>query len=112
VKIWKSGKPITPKHIVLGHHEAEAEQYEYDGTDAEVHQVFHDDVARVFRAGKPVSTIAKPPCIKNTSAAPIRNQTGNTTPFTASRISVMWNTSLAKKNNQEGAAWFTDSALA
>ena len=51
----------------------------------------------LFARVKPVSTIAKPPCIKNTSAAPIRNQTGNTTPFTASRISVIEN-SLLKIN--------------
>ena len=31
---------------------------------------------------KPVSTIAKPACIQNTSAAPIKNQTPNTLSFT------------------------------
>ena len=33
---------------------------------------------------KPASTIAKPACIQNTSAAPIRNQTENTSLETAS----------------------------
>ena len=35
---------------------------------------------------KPVSTMAKPACIQNTSAAPIRNQTANTEPLTLSMI--------------------------
>ena len=32
-----------------------------------------------FARVNPVSTIAKPPCMRKTNAAPIRNKTGNTT---------------------------------
>ena len=39
-----------------------------------------------FARVKPVSTIAKPACIKNTSAAPMRNHTPNTSPDAVSRI--------------------------
>ena len=35
---------------------------------------------------KPVSTMAKPACIQNTSAAPIKNQTANTVPLTFSMM--------------------------
>ena len=35
---------------------------------------------------KPLSTMAKPHCIKNTSAAPIKNQTPNTLSETADKI--------------------------
>ncbi len=37
-----------------------------------------------FALVKPVSTMAKPACIKNTSAAPIRNHTPNTSLVTLS----------------------------
>ena len=37
-----------------------------------------------FARVKPVSTIAKPACIKNTRAAPIRNHTPKTIPFVSS----------------------------
>ena len=40
-----------------------------------------------FALVKPVSTIANPACIQNTSAAPIRNQTPNTSPFKTLKIS-------------------------
>jgi len=40
-----------------------------------------------FALVKPVSTIAKPACIQNTNAAPIKNQTPNTSPLTALIIS-------------------------
>ena len=38
---------------------------------------------------KPASTIAKPACMKNTSAAPIKNQTPKTSPEIASMIVVL-----------------------
>jgi hypothetical protein len=40
---------------------------------------------------KPLSTIAKPHCIKNTSAAPIKNQTPNTLSLTALKIELLIN---------------------
>ncbi len=40
-----------------------------------------------FALVKPVSTMAKPACIQKTSAAPIKNQTPNTSPFTMLKIS-------------------------
>ena len=42
-----------------------------------------------FALVKPVSTIAKPACIKNTSAAPIKNQIPKTSVPTASLIIVV-----------------------
>ena len=40
-----------------------------------------------FALVKPVSTIANPACIQNTSAGPVRNQTPNTSPFKTLKIS-------------------------
>ena len=40
-----------------------------------------------FARVKPVSTMAKPACIQNTSAAPIKNQTPNSSPLTSLKIS-------------------------
>ena len=40
------------KQIILRHHQAEAQENEHHGPDAEVHQVFHDDVARVLGPGE------------------------------------------------------------
>ena len=42
-----------------------------------------------FALVNPVSTIAKPACIKNTNAAPIKNQIPNTSVPTVSEICVM-----------------------
>ena len=39
-------------YIILGHHEREAEQYENNRTDTEIHEVLHDDVAGIFRTGE------------------------------------------------------------
>ena len=44
-----------------------------------------------FALVNPASTIAKPACIQNTNAAPIRNQTPKTIPFTDSKISPLIN---------------------
>ena len=40
-----------------------------------------------FALVNPASTMANPACIQNTSAAPIKNQTANTWPFTTLKIS-------------------------
>ena len=40
------------KDIVFCHHQTEAEENENNGSDAEIHQVFHDDVAGVLGACK------------------------------------------------------------
>ena len=42
-----------------------------------------------FARVKPASTIAKPACIQNTSAAPIKNQTANTCSDVASVTSAL-----------------------
>ena len=42
-----------------------------------------------FRRVKPASTIAKPACIQNTSAAPIRNQTLKTIVFASIEMTIL-----------------------
>ena len=46
------GDADEAEESVLSHEEPGSEQYENDGAEAEVEQVFHDDVACVFGAGK------------------------------------------------------------
>ncbi len=46
------GHADEPEEVVLRHHEAESQQHEDDGSDAEVHQVLHDDVACILGAGE------------------------------------------------------------
>ena len=48
----EGGHSAEPAQHVLAHHKTEAEKCEHDCADAEVHEVLHDDVARVFRTGK------------------------------------------------------------
>ena len=45
---------------------------------------------------KPASTIAKPACIQNTNAAPIRNQTANTSVVVASLTNALIASSIFK----------------
>ena len=47
-----------------------------------------------FALAKPVSTIAKPACIQNTSAAPAKNHRPNISSFTAFKISSIRHSSL------------------
>ncbi|GFI51505.1 hypothetical protein IMSAGC020_02719 [Lachnospiraceae bacterium] len=53
-----------------------------------------------FALVKPASTIAKPACIQNTNAAPIKNQTPNTSPDTASCTSSLIASSIFFSSNQ------------
>ena len=46
------GDADEAEESVLSHQKPGAEQYENDGAEAEVEQVFHDDVACVFGAGE------------------------------------------------------------
>ena len=46
------GDPDEAEEGVLAHHQPKPEQGEYDRADAEIHQVFHDNVACVFRSRK------------------------------------------------------------
>lgn len=55
-------------------HQSKAQYPEDRRTDSKIHQVFHNDIACVFARVKPVSTMAKPACIKKTSAAPNKTQ--------------------------------------
>ena len=55
-------------------HDAEADKPEARGADAEVHQVFHQDIAGVLARVKPASHMEKPACMKKTSAAPSSTQ--------------------------------------
>lgn len=73
---------------VFSEQKAEADQNENNGTDTEVHQVLHQDIAGILCSCKAgFHHCESGPASRIPAQRPIRNQTPNTSPFKTLKIS-------------------------